>query len=232
MCPLDFLGSNFTSDNHHECCPPSYQIQFLWNHFNTMPKGWCCWSRWQFTTDQDHSSTSFHCCVKSWPTIQRRQPRNAVYSKSTTWIQKERRKMLCKFFSSMGWTVLCYKSPSRGIHIYSRHQHKHLPHLPCKAFKTAPCQQQHPIPMLSTCTTWTCLDSWGRQGVLCWRDHWLQMAWLQLRQSTSAGHHRYTRGFSHGYGNLQIRVTCHHRSTWIWVVVLGAASTCHKYSWD
>ena len=45
-----------------------------------------------------------------------------------------------------------------------------------------------------------------------------------------AAHYRYTRGFSHGYGNLQIRVTCHHRSTRIWVLVLGlrvlAKSTC------
>jgi hypothetical protein len=28
---------------------------------------------------------------------------------------------------------------------------------------------------------------------------------------------------------LRIWVTCHHRSTWIWVLVLGAVSTCHKY---
>ena len=45
-----------------------------------------------------------------------------------------------------------------------------------------------------------------------------------------AAHYRYTRGFSHGYGNLRIRVTCHHRSTRIWVLVLGlrvlAKSTC------
>jgi hypothetical protein len=32
-----------------------------------------------------------------------------------------------------------------------------------------------------------------------------------------------------GYGNSRVRVTCGHRSTRIWVLGLGAASTCHKY---
>ena len=36
-------------------------------------------------------------------------------------------------------------------------------------------------------------------------------------------HYRYTHGFSHGYGNSQVRVTCDHRSTQIWVLVMGAA---------
>jgi len=56
---------------------------------------------------------------------------------------------------------------------------------------------------------------------------------FQLRLSTSAGHVRLTTyGKTCGYGNSQVRVTCHHRSTWFWVLVLGAASACHKYSWD
>ena len=32
-------------------------------------------------------------------------------------------------------------------------------------------------------------------------------------------HYRYTCGKTHGYGNSRIRVTCHHRLTWIWVLV-------------
>ena len=31
-------------------------------------------------------------------------------------------------------------------------------------------------------------------------------------------HHRYTHGKTHKYGNLRVRVTCHHRSTRIWVL--------------
>jgi hypothetical protein len=43
-------------------------------------------------------------------------------------------------------------------------------------------------------------------------------------------HYRYTRGKTRGYGNLRIQVTCGHKSTQIWVLVLGlrvlATSTC------
>jgi len=45
-------------------------------------------------------------------------------------------------------------------------------------------------------------------------------------------HYRYTCGKTCGYGNSQVQVTCDHRSTHIWVLVLGAASTCHNYLWD
>jgi hypothetical protein len=45
-------------------------------------------------------------------------------------------------------------------------------------------------------------------------------------------HYRYTHGKTHGYGNLQVRVTHDHRFTWIWVLVLGAASTRYKYLGD
>ena len=33
--------------------------------------------------------------------------------------------------------------------------------------------------------------------------------------------YRYTRGKTRGYGNSRVRVTCHDRSTRIWVLVLG-----------
>ena len=35
-----------------------------------------------------------------------------------------------------------------------------------------------------------------------------------------AAHYRYTRGKTRGYGNSRIRVTCHRRSTRIWVLIL------------
>src|SRR6267154_510140 len=45
-----------------------------------------------------------------------------------------------------------------------------------------------------------------------------------------AAHYRYTRGKTRRYGNSRIRVTCHRRSTRIWVLVLVlrvlATSTC------
>ena len=45
-------------------------------------------------------------------------------------------------------------------------------------------------------------------------------------------HYRYTHGKTHGYGNSQVWVTGNHRSMWIWVHVLGDASTHCKYLWD
>ena len=47
-----------------------------------------------------------------------------------------------------------------------------------------------------------------------------------------AAHYRYTHGKTRGYGNSRVWVTCDHRSTRIWVRVLGAASTCHRYLSD
>ena len=55
---------------------------------------------------------------------------------------------------------------------------------------------------------------------------------LNLKSGLPTAHYRYTRGKTHRYGNLQVWVTGDHRSTWIWVYVLGAACTCHKYLSD
>ena len=51
----------------------------------------------------------------------------------------------------------------------------------------------------------------------------------ELESGLPVAHYRYTCGKTHGYDNLRVQVTGDHRSTRIWVHVLGAVSTCLRY---